>query len=251
MKKIGFLGCGKIGGSLYRHITENGRGEVCFIQDPFWPAEKEAVCPVTDVADEMLYREADLVIECANSSVLRENIRSILKNCDLLMFSVTAFADREFEAQAKALCEEDGRHIYLPHGAILGLDGIFDGRRGIRDVFIETRKSPASLGISCDERTVVFEGTTREACGVFPRNVNVHAAVALAGIGMDRTRSRIIADPAVDTNEHSIAAEGDGFAFRLEISSLGKGAVTGAYTPMSACGSLDRVLGCADPIIFV
>ena len=146
MKKIGFLGCGKIGGSLYRHITENGRGEVCFIQDPFWPAEKEAVCPVTDVADEMLYREADLVIECANSSVLRENIRSILKNCDLLMFSVTAFADREFEAQAKALCEEYGRHIYLPHGAILGLDGIFDGRRGIRDVFIETRKKSGEPG---------------------------------------------------------------------------------------------------------
>lgn len=250
-KKIGFLGCGKIGSSLYKHINENSKGSVCFIQDPFWPKDGEAVCPVVDKAQENLYREADLIIECATASVLKQNIHFILENCDLLLFSVTAFADEEFEKQVKELCKKSGHHVYLPHGAILGLDGIFDGKKALQKVSIETRKSPASLGISCEERKIVFEGTTREACKAFPRNVNVHAAIALAGIGMDQTHSKIIADPAVDTNEHSIIVEGTGFMFRLEISSLGKGAVTGAYTPMSACGSLDRVLGSDGEFIFV
>ena len=82
-----------------------------------------------------------------------------------------------------------------------------------------------------------------KATELFPRNVNVHAAVALAGIGFDRTRSKITADPTVDTNTHVIHLVGDGIDFEIRVSSFSEGGVSGKYVPLSACGSLDRVLG--------
>ena len=104
-----------------------------------------------------------------------------------------------------------------------------------------TTKSPKSLGRTDEERTVVYDGPTRGACKAYPRNVNVHASIALAGIGFDQTCSKIISDPAVSTNAHEIHLEGDGMDIRMNIESFAAGAVTGAYTPHSACGSLDRI----------
>lgn len=72
--------------------------------------------------------------------------------------------------------------------------------------------------------------------------MNVYAAVALAGIGFDRTHSIILSDPIVNTNSHEILIEGDGICFALKVNSFAGGSITGKYTPTSACGSLDRVL---------
>lgn len=238
MKKISFLGCGKIGQAILKHVKEEGYAEISFIEDPF------AEIPGENVTKELvpsLYEDVDLVIECATANVLKEHLEVILKNADLLMFSVTAFSNVEFAEEADKLCEKYGRRIYLPHGAILGLDGIFDGRHVWKEVTIETTKSPKSLGREDSERTIVYEGPTREACKLYPRNVNVHAAVALAGLGFDKTVSKIISDPAVSTNAHIIHLVGDGIDISMNISSFAAGAVTGAYTPHSACGSIDRI----------
>lgn len=238
MRKIGFLGCGKIGQALYHHIKEKGYADVVFIEDP--KAEIPGETVVTK-PDPKLYEQADLILECATASVLKEHLEQILSQADLLMFSVTAFSDPEFEQEAERLCEKYRRHIYLPHGAILGLDGIFDGRFVWKKVTIVTTKSPKSLGRTDEERTVVYDGPTRGACKAYPRNVNVHASIALAGIGFDQTCSKIISDPAVSTNAHEIHLEGDGMDIRMNIETFAAGAVTGAYTPHSACGSLDRI----------
>lgn len=236
--KIGFLGCGKIGKALLHHVKEEKYGEIVFIQDPFAQLPDENVIRKQE---ESCYAETDLVIECATADVLKENIEVILKYSNLLMFSVTAFADQSFSDRVDSLCEEYGHTVYLPHGAILGLDGIFDGRKVWTSVVIETTKNPKSLGREDTERTIVYEGSTRQVCGLYPRNVNVHAAIALAGIGFDRTQSKIISDPAVDTNAHRIILKGEGMDISMDISSFAAGAVTGAYTPYSACGSLDRI----------
>ncbi len=74
---------------------------------------------------------------------------------------------------------------------------------------------------------------------------------AILGLGFDKTQSRIISDPAVHTNSHDIYVAGDGVSFRLEISSFASGGVTGRYTPISACGSMDRILGGDAPYRFV
>lgn len=248
MKKISFLGCGKIGKALLNHAKEEGYAEISFIEDPFADIPGETVITSPDAS---MYERVDLVIECATADVLKKHIEMILKNADLLMFSVTAFSDMEFYENVQNLCKEYDHKVYLPHGAILGLDGIFDGKKVWNSITIETIKSPQSLGREDTERTVVYEGPTREVCSLYPRNVNVHAAIAMAGIGFDKTLSKIISDPDVSTNTHLIELHGDGMDIRLDISSFAAGAVTGAYTPHSACGSLDRICKENSTIMFV
>lgn len=242
MKKIGFLGCGKIGKRLFKEIWEKQLGEVIFIQDMFWKETDEISVPIITEPDERLYREADLIIECATSQALFDHIDMILENCDLLMFSVTAFSNEMFENRVKQLTEKYGKKVYIPHGAILGLDGILDGRKIWEEVSIQTTKNPKSLSRDDKVRTVVYSGSTREACRQYPRNVNVHAAVALSGIGFEKTNSVIISDPSVSTNAHIIKLRGQGVEMEIRVESFTTGGVTGEYTPLSACGSLHRIL---------
>lgn len=242
IRKIGFLGCGKIGSALLAEVETTRLAQALFVQDPFMEAAQKNGIPVIRQADAAQYRQADLIIECATADALRQNIDAILANCDLFLFSVTAFSDEEFERNVRNLCSRHHTHVYIPHGAILGLDGIADGRGAWETVSIQTVKNPQSLGRHDTERTVLYQGSTRGACQLFPRNVNVHAAVALAGIGFDRTQSQVIADPAATTNTHIISLHGAGIDMQIQVSSFTRGGVTGKYTPLSACGSLRRIL---------
>ena len=243
MKSIGFLGMGKIGHAVLEEARRQGCS-IAYVLDPF--LKDAGDLPVVDAP-----ADADLVVESATADALKGVFDDIIQKSDLLVFSLTAFSDAAFYPHLQEMTAKYGHQVYIPHGAILGLDGICDGREIITSVSIETIKSPASLGLTLEERTVVFEGSTREACGKFPRNVNVHAAVALAGIGFDRTVSRIVADPAVKTNTHHIRVEGEGISFGLDISSFTTGGVTGVYTPASACGSLRRILSGKEAFAFV
>lgn len=248
--RVGFLGCGKIGSAMLSALMEEGTHEAAFVQDPFIEKAGRG-CPVTDEADETLLALTDLVIESATADVLKKNADVILKHCNLMVFSVTAFSDEAFFEHTKETAEKYGRTIYLPHGAILGLDGIADGRKVIKSVRIETTKNPKSLGRDDRERTIVYEGSTRGACREYPRNVNVHAAVALAGLGFDETQSRIISDPAVHTNAHTITVDGEGIHFEIVVSSSSEGGVTGKYTPYSAAASMFKALDGGGTMRFV
>lgn len=242
MANIGFLGCGKIGKSMVSHIHAQNRHSVSFVQDPEFKNDSPVNYPVVGQFDETLCK-ADLIVESATADALKQYIKPCLQQADMLIFSVTAFSDKEFADKTYALCRRYNRRIYFPHGAILGLDGIFDARNVLTSVVVETVKSPKSLGRDDTDRTIIYEGRTKDVCELYPRNVNVHAAIALAGIGFEKTVSRVISDPSVDTNSHTIRIEGDGICSRLEISSLALGGITGQYTTVSACGSLDRILG--------
>lgn len=242
MKKIGFLGFGKIARAIYEEMEKEHLGQACFIQDIKAENLPENI-PYISAYEEKLYEEADLIIEGATASVLGEQIEHILSAADLMLFSVTAFANEDFRQKAFALAEKYGHHIYLPHGAILGLDGILDGAPIWTRVQITTTKNPASLGRTDAVKTVLYDGPTRGACEAYPRNVNVHAAVALLGIGFDETHSTIIADPSVHTNAHVITLSGPGIEMELHVTSTSTGGVTGNYTPLSAQGSLKRILG--------
>lgn len=248
---IGFLGCGTIGKAMLEDIQKKGIHEISFVQDPFYKADELNGFPVVMKQDEALLAKTDLVIETATADALKENLDKILEYSDLMVFSVTAFSDEMFFEHAKKLAAEYGRRIYLPHGAILGIDGIFDGRKLLTSVSIETVKNPKSLGRTDEELTIVYEGSTRNACHLYPRNVNVHATVALAGIGFEKTQSKIISDPSVHTNTHRICVEGEGIHFELVICSFSTGGVTGKYTPFSACSSLYRILDNTDLVCFI
>lgn len=250
-KRIGFLGCGKICGGLMKHIQEKGRHTISFVQSRNYPAEG-APFAVTRTLNHDLLAQTDLVIEGATADVLKENFDGILEHCDLVVFSGSVFADAEFEAHAREVIARTGHKVYLPHAAILGIDGLFDARELLTAVSIETVKNAESLNVDCTERTVLYDGPAHGACKMFPRNVNVHATTALAGLGFEKTHSRIICDPSVVTNSHRIVIEGKGIHFDLLISTSATGTVTGLYTPYSARASVDRLLDDADyPYYFV
>jgi aspartate dehydrogenase len=136
----------------------------------------------------------------------------------------------------------NGTRLYIPHGAILGLDGIYDGRSVIEEVTITTTKNPKNLGLKEPASGVLYDGPTRGACDAFPRNVNVHAAVAVVGLGFDRTRSVVVADPNTTQMTHEIHVKGPGLEWNIRISSKPVGAVTGSYTPESAAMTVRRIL---------
>lgn len=163
---------------------------------------------------------ADAVMEASGG----ETVEAICRACfsrgkDVILNSVGALLERE------DLIEEarrGGSRIFIPSGAIIGLDGLKGASAGrMESVTMTTRKPPASLrgapyvearGIDLDaiaEPTVIFEGNPLEACRAFPANVNVSAAVSFAGIGPRRTKMRILCDPGADRNVHEVEAVGE------------------------------------------
>jgi aspartate dehydrogenase len=243
--RVGLLGCGAIGGFLARQVlAEAARDgiELSYVYDLNEQRLQELppACRVSAPA-ELFARSADLVVEAAHADLVKTVAPRIVERSDLLLFSLTALADDDFRATLQKAAVEHQRKVFLPHGAIIGIDGLVDAGPTLKSVTVTTTKSPASLGLPPDSYQVVYEGPVREACAKFPRNVNVHAAVALAGLGFDRTISRIVADPTVSTNSHLVEVEGTGYRFRIEVSSEAGGKVTGAYTPQSALNTLRRI----------
>ena len=129
-----------------------------------------------------------------------------------------------------ALAEKHGARILVPSGAIGGLDAVKGGAVGpITSVTMESRKAPAGWAgapwvlqqkIDLDairEETLIFEGPATAACPAFPANVNVLAALSLAGIGPERTTTRIFAVPGLTRNTHRISVEGEFGSFQLEV----------------------------------
>lgn len=244
-KRIGLLGYGVVGSKIAKDAIEGGYADVAFVHGRD-RAKAAAVAPdATFIADanQVADQDVDLVIEAANDVVVRATILNVLKKRDMMIFTMTCLADEALNEAVRETCKASGTRLYIPHGGILGLDGVFDGRAVLDEVTITTTKTPKSLGL--DDHTLtgtIYDGPTRNACAMFPRNVNVHACLAICGVGFDRQRSVIIADPTTTKMGHVIEVKGKGLEWRIEIASVAGGGVTGAYTPVSASGTVRRVL---------
>jgi len=193
----------------------------------------------------------DLVAEVAHPDAVKLYGPLVLEKTDFFMLSVTAMADPALEQRLNELCVKYGRKLFIAHGATIGLDGIRDGKEGWEKVSITMKKNPRNLNFSCskqwdpekiDREIVLYDGPTRGICPLYPKNVNSHATLALAGIGLDRTRSVLIADPRLDGSIIEIEAEGAGNRIHIVRSNPIKG-VTGKLTLLSVLESLRRVQG--------
>lgn len=242
--RVGIIGCGTIGKYLAEHVLADADAELAFILVRAGSSSCAGLerYQVTSIEEAKL-RAPDLVVECADSVAVRELALSVLAFSDLVVFSLAAFHEEQFERQIRGLCRQSGRHLYVPHGAILGLDGIRDAGELLQSVQVTTTKRPKNLGRDDISKTEVYRGPTRDACRLFPRNVNVHAALALAGLGFDRTISIIVSDPQSPGNAHRIDVAGAGFTFAIDILSTPQGLVSGAYTPVSAYNAIRRIMG--------
>lgn len=169
---------------------------------------------------EFLEVPLDIVVEAATVEAAGLYLKDVVAHKkDLVVSSIGVFKDNRFLNEIKTLAESAGTHIFLPSGAIGGLDVLQSAKAGggLERVQITTRKSPASLGMESDEEKVIFEGTASDAVERFPKNINVAMTLALAGIGVEKTQVRIIVDPALSRNTHTIEAEGDFGKMQLQV----------------------------------
>ena len=170
-----------------------------------------------------------------------------------------ALADADLYARLAAAATRGGSHLRLVSGAIGALDALSAAGVGsLQQVTYRGRKpprgwrgSPAESRLDLDalnEATVHFSGSARTAALEYPKNANVAASVALAGIGFDKTVVELIADPAATRNVHEIVAEGDfgRFEFRIEGASLPDNPRSSAITAMSV---VREILKPSSPIV--
>jgi aspartate dehydrogenase len=221
MKTVGVCGLGAIGMAVARALdrgaVEGMRLAAVSARDLEGARARlsDLGAPPEAVRADILSQLADIVVECAPATVFETVARATVEAGRVLMpLSVGALLDRmDLVDRAR----ETGARIVVPSGAIIGLDTVRAMAEGeIRSVTLETRKPPRGLAGAphlvakaievegLTEPKLVFRGTAREAARGFPANVNVAAALALAGIGPDRTTVEIWADPGIDRNMQSV-----------------------------------------------
>lgn len=228
MKKIALLGCGAIGTQIALAI-DSGKisAQLTQIYDQSIEAAEKLVSKLNNkpmiVENSHLLSTGpvDLVVETASQQAVKDVGLSVLQNKkDLMILSVGALLDSSvFEVLSDA-CKEFSKTIYLPSGAIAGLDALKSVKDELDSVILTTTKNPNSLkgakffdtsDIDLDKiekATTLFEGTANEAVKLFPANINVAALISLVGLGNQKTKVTIIADPATNKNTHQIEAIG-------------------------------------------
>ena len=187
--------------------------------------------PVDVVAAGELAGRADIVVESAPAAVFREIAEPVVRAGKVLVaISAGALLDH---ADLVETARATGARIVVPSGAVMGLDAVrCAAESGISSVTMITRKPPGGLagapylvehGIvveGLDAPLKVFDGSARDAARGFPANVNVAAALGLAGVGPERTRIEIWADPGVTRNTHEIRLEAETVRFQLRIENV-------------------------------
>lgn len=208
--------------------------------------------PVESLA--RLAEVADIVIECLPAAAFMDVAEPTLRAGRTLM--VASVGQLLAQPQLKDLAARHGGRIVVPTGALIGLDAVIAAAEGeIRSVTMVTRKPPKGLAGAphlvankidvegLTEPKLVFKGSAREAVKGFPANVNVAAALSLAGIGPDRTTIEVWADPGLDRNKHTITVESDSARFSMTIENVPSEANprTGKITALSVVAALRKL----------
>lgn len=234
-QRIALIGFGAIGRTVHRLLQTSADGPAAVVavlvgHPERLAAEMPEVAPllVADLAA-LLARRPSLVVECAGHQAVDAHGAAVLQaGVDLLVASIGSLADPAREQALRSAAAAAGRQLLLPAGAIGGIDWLAAARStGLARVVYRSRKPPAAwVGSAaeavCDLAALTapftfFRGTAGEAALRFPRNANVAATVALAGLGFDATEVEMVADPAAPGNVHEIEAESAGGSLALRI----------------------------------
>ncbi len=243
MMKIGLIGFGTIGKELFRQIQNEEEMEISFVFD----IEKEKLGEIdsslaVDSVETGLERNPDLVVEAAGFEAVKEYAKIILHKCDFLILSSSALAFEETENEIKKVCARNNTKLFIPSGAIIGMDGVRAVKGELDEVRIESKKNPKAFGREDRKRTVLFEGSAREGAKKFPKNVNVSATLSANGIGLDKTNVKIVSDPSLERNCHSIYAKGSFGEFEIHVRGVpSKNPKTSSLAAISAFDLIKRI----------
>jgi aspartate dehydrogenase len=228
LKKIALLGCGAIGTQIALAI-DSGKipAELSQIYDKSKENAEKLISKLNNkpkIVENfhlLSIGPVDLVIEAASQQAVKDVALSVLQNKkDLMIMSVGALLDESIFDILTDACKEFKKQIILPSGAIAGLDAIKSVKDELDSVTLTTIKNPNSFKGAkffetadidlekIDKSTILFEGTANNAVKLFPANINVAALLSLVGLGKDKTKVKIITDPATTKNTHQIEAVG-------------------------------------------
>ncbi len=228
MKRISLLGCGAIGTQIALAI-DSGKipAILACVYDTNRSHAENLVSKLMHkpeiVANSHLLslNPIDLVVEAASQDAVRKDAVSILQNKkDLMIMSAGALLDESVFEVVSDACKNFGKTVYLPSGAIAGLDALKAVKDELESVVLVTTKNPISLknapffdnsDIDPDKISkpiVLFDGAAKDVVKLFPKNINVAALLSLVGLGSEKTSVRVVADPNTNKNTHQIEANG-------------------------------------------
>jgi aspartate dehydrogenase len=233
-KSIGLIGCGTIGSELAFAIdngtVKNASIAVLFdsisnvaesLRSKLRNNNPSTFSDFTKFIFSTNFDNTDIIVEAASQIAVTNYSKKLAERGKTLMImSVGALADLHFLSELLEVASKNRSHIYVPTGAIAGIDAIRSAKHFLDSVILTTTKNPKSLagapyfnmaGIdaySITEKTVIYEGSAAEAVKKFPSNINVAAVLSLAGLGIEKTKVKIIADPYIYINQHEITAKG-------------------------------------------
>ena len=227
--QVGIIGGGTIARLFLDHIKrgELGDTEVVAIAGRSDRSRGKSLASEFDVPfvmglDELIASKPDVVVEAASHEAVHEYAEPLLgRGIAIIVLSGGALADDALRSRLERAAEGSGALLYVPSGGIGGLDALKAACvAGVDEVTIAVTKPPAAwkgipyvdgLGIdlaALKQARVLFDGPAREGVPLFPANVNIAAVLSLAGIGFDRTRLKVVADPALVYNTHYIDIRG-------------------------------------------
>ncbi|GAB3798913.1 aspartate dehydrogenase [Virgibacillus kimchii] len=251
--EVGLIGAGAIGTYLLEELNSKKDKDIRITSiyvrnlEKYQHLQEQYDIRLYTNLDNFLDSNIDVVVEAANVQAAREMLPKIVIRKDTVVISIGALAEEKFLNEIKEMMEVNGHKLYLPSGAIGGLDLIENvAAVGIIDtVSLVTRKPAHTLtNKSIDEAEAVFKGNAAEAIKQYPKNINVSIALALAGIGFKQTNVTLIADPTINENIHSIQVDGDfGTAsFEIRNKALPTNKNTSYLAAVSVIGTLKKMM---------
>ncbi|HEY6883017.1 MAG TPA: aspartate dehydrogenase [Nitrososphaeraceae archaeon] len=231
---VGIIGCGTIGTELALAI-DSGRVKNASIVALFDGVNQVALSlqyrlrnnnprTFTDFEEfisSSSFRDTDIIVESASQDAIKRFSKKIVENGkSLIVMSVGALSDPLFLSELLDIASHNSARIYVPTGAIAGIDAVRSVKHLLDSVSLTTTKNPKALadapffnisGIdlyAITKKTLIYEGPAADAVKKFPTNVNVAAILSLAGIGLEKTKVKIIVDPHTNINQHEIIASG-------------------------------------------
>jgi aspartate dehydrogenase len=235
--RVGILG----GGVIARLFLEHRAGDVEIVaiagrseRSRGSALAREFGVPFVVGLPKLIAARPEIVVEAASHDAVREHAEALLSTgIALIVLSGGALCDDALRERLERASKASRAPLYVPSGGIGGLDALKAAcAAGVDEVSIAVTKPPAAWkGIAYVEKlkidldrlagpVTLFEGTAREGVPHFPANVNIAAVLSLAGIGFDRTRLKVVADPALKYNTHFIAIRGKTGAIDLRFESV-------------------------------
>jgi aspartate dehydrogenase len=244
--KLGLIGYGAIG----RHIEGAGLEDIDLVAVLVKRPRNEG--KLTHQPDRFFAYKFDAVAECAGHDAVRAHGQRVLEGgADFLVTSVGAFTDTGLFDRLLAAAKANGRRLILPSAGIGALDILSSAAvGGLDSVTVTVRKDPSAWKGTVAETLVdldaltaphtVFDGPVREGARLYPQNVNISAAAAIAGLGLDRV---IVADPTIRT--HIVELEAIGafgrFTFREDVAVSEENRKTGKLVAMAMVKSVRQL----------